>query len=617
MFNCEKCQKCQKFFDDFFKKRLSFDYDNKFFTYVKTHANMFALLLLLTASVLFIVFGLGNYPLIDVDETRYAVMARDMVISGNWNDLLLNGEPFLEKPPLYFWLVAASVKLFNNFSPFTARLPIGLTAILMVFATYFLGKKVSGIKFGLYSALILLSSVFYLIFAHIAILDMVLTVTMGLTLYCGFLATISQNKTKTLYWFLFYVFMALGFLAKGILAVAFPVIIMFVYCFVTKQLKQVFKPLNLLPGVVVFFLITMPWHIVMYKHYGFTFIQEYYIKHHFARFIDSAELGRKQPLLFFVPVFLAGFFPWVLTFFYAFFKAVKKYVIKFKAESGNILEKLLNPLAVENDLQRLMLFSLIYFTVMFGVLSISSTKLPTYILPVFPAAAFITAYVWAKAEKDNDFGKAIIISTEIIAGVLIVAAMAATFVFPFLPFIIKMKLLPFRDITLYGLLFISILSLMKLKNFKVNNIFSCYLALMLFIMIIAKSYIFNTVYMFGQNELVKYAYVAEQTGTNLIAFDFPVKSSIMTQYSGKVNFIPDFDLEQVDLVVKNSDVPVLVITKNKHAEDYLSELNSRFVPVINGFKYSLWATKNFTNSKKLLDIDTTHHSYECGNCIVH
>ena len=158
---------------------------------------------------------------------------------------------------------------------------------------------------------------------------------------------------------------------------------------------------------------------------------------------------------------------------------------------------------------------------------------------------------------------------------------------------------------------------MKLKKFKANNLFACYLTLMLFIMIVAKSYIFNTIYMFGQNELVKYAYVAEQTKTNLIAFDFPVKSSIMTQYSGKVNYIPDFDLEHMDLVVKNSELPVLIITKNKHADDYMNDLKSRFVLVINGFKYSLWATKNFNTSKNLLNIDSTHHSYECGNCIVH
>ena len=615
MFNCEKCQ---KFFDNILEKKFLVDYCNRIFEYIKTHANIFALLLLVAASFLFIIFGLGNYPLIDVDETRYAVMARDMVISGNWNDLLLNGEPFLEKPPLYFWLVASSVKLFNGLTPFSARLPIGLSAILLVFATYFVGKKVSGVKFGLYSALILLSSVFYLIFAHIAILDMVLTVTMGLTLYCGFLATISQNKVKSIYWFLFYIFMSLGFLAKGILAVAFPVIIMFVYCFITKQLKEVFRPLNLLPGIIMFFLITMPWHIIMYKHYGYTFIHEYYIKHHFSRFIDSAELGRKQPLLFFVPVFLAGFFPWMITFLYAFFKAVKKYIIKFKAENGNILSKFLNPLSVENDFQKLLLFSLIFFTVMFSVLSISSTKLPTYILPVFPAAAFLTAYAWFKADKDNDFGKSVIVSTEIIAGVLIVASITATFVFPFLPFFLKFKLLCFRNITIYGLLLISIFSLFKLKKFKANNLFACYLALMLFIMIIAKSYIFNVVYMFGQNELVKYAYVAEQTNSKLIPFDFPVKSSIMTVYSSKVDFIPDFDFKQVDEIVKSSDIPVLVITKNSHAEDYKKELNSKFILLINGFKYSLWATKDFAKNRNLiLNIDPAHHSYECGNSIIH
>ena len=588
MINCEKCAQA---ISDFIGKKFIIDYGNKLFTYIKAHGNAFALLLLLIASVAFIFFGLGNYPLIDVDETRYAVMARDMVINNNWNDLLLNGEPFLEKPPLYFWLVAASVKIFNSLTPFAARFPIGLSAALLVFATYFVGKKAVGIKFGLFSALILLSSVFYLIFAHIAILDMVLTVTMALTLYCGFLATISKNKAQTCYWFLFYTFMALGFLAKGILAIAFPVIIMFCYCLITKQLKEVFRPINLIPGILVFVLISLPWHIIMYKHYGYTFIQEYYLKHHFARFINSAELGRKQPLLFFVPVFMAGFFPWIITFIYGFFKACKRYFERFKSSTeSNLFLKLLAPISVENDFQKLLLFSFIYFLVIFCVLSISSTKLPTYILPAFPAAAFITAFVWCRADKENGFGKSIIVSTEIIAAILIIASIGATFAFPFLPFCVKVKLFSYRTITVLGLLFISIISLMKLKNFKPNNLFACYLTLMLFIMIIAKSYIFNTVYMFGQNELVKYATFAEDSNTTLITFDFPVKSSVMTVYSKKVNFIPDPDFEQMDSVVKNSETPVVVIVKNKNIEGYENDLKSRFIVLINGFKYTMLAT---------------------------
>src|SRR5574344_1818767 len=121
-----------------------------FMSFLGKHPELFCLSLLTVLCLLFLFVGLDFYPLIDVDETRYAVMAKHLVDTANWNNLMLNYAPFLEKPPLYFWLVAASIKFLGGFSAFAVRLPIAFLATFITFFTYFVGKKAISRKFGMY-----------------------------------------------------------------------------------------------------------------------------------------------------------------------------------------------------------------------------------------------------------------------------------------------------------------------------------------------------------------------------------------------------------------------------------------------------------------------------------
>ncbi|MDD3437204.1 MAG: glycosyltransferase family 39 protein, partial [Candidatus Gastranaerophilales bacterium] len=229
--------------------------------FIIEHPEIFSLTLLAIACIIFLFVGLGSYPLIDVDETRYAVISRDLINSFSWNNLELNMVPFLEKPPLYFWLVGASIKAFGAFSSFAVRFPIALLASFIVFFTYYVGKKIISRKFGVISALILLSSTFFLILSHVAIIDMVLTVFMTSAIYCGLLTHFCEEKNKKYCWLYFYIFIGLGFLAKGILAFAIPVSVVFIYNLLTGTAKDMFKPLNLIPGLFIFSILVLPWHV--------------------------------------------------------------------------------------------------------------------------------------------------------------------------------------------------------------------------------------------------------------------------------------------------------------------------------------------------------------------
>lgn len=336
----------------------------------------FYLILLGLLSFIFLFVGMGAYPLVDVDETRYAVMSRDL-LHHNWNFLMLNGVPFIEKPPLYFWITALSIKLFG-FHEYAIRLPMSILATLTVFFTYYIGKKIKTPKFGFYTATIMMANVFFIMLTRVAIIDMVFTALLTWTIYFGLLTEFVKDNNKKWCWTAFYLCMSFAFLAKGLLAIVFPCAIIGIHRIINKSVKEIFKPQYILSGLVLFLLINLPWHLSMYKEYGFEFIWVYFILHHFERLVNADALGKTRPFLYFIPVFFVGFLPWSLHFIGAIVDFFKKKMFK----------------------DKYVLFFAIYFIIIFGLFSVASGKLPTYVLPAVPPAAFLTAYfIYEKDSK--------------------------------------------------------------------------------------------------------------------------------------------------------------------------------------------------------------------------
>lgn len=336
----------------------------------------FYLILLGLLSFIFLFVGMGAYPLVDVDETRYAVMSRDL-LHHNWNFLMLNGVPFIEKPPLYFWITALSIKLFG-FHEYAIRLPMSILATLTVFFTYYIGKKIKTPKFGFYTATIMMANVFFIMLTRVAIIDMVFTALLTWTIYFGLLTEFVKDNNKKWCWAAFYLCMSFAFLAKGLLAIVFPCAIIGIHRIINKSVKEIFKPQYILSGLVLFLLINLPWHLSMYKEYGFEFIWVYFILHHFERLVNADALGKTRPFLYFIPVFFVGFLPWSLHFIGAIVDFFKKKMFK----------------------DKYVLFFAIYFIIIFGLFSVASGKLPTYVLPAVPPAAFLTAYfIYEKDSK--------------------------------------------------------------------------------------------------------------------------------------------------------------------------------------------------------------------------
>lgn len=574
---------------------------------INAHPELFCLGLLVISCLVFLFFGLGFYPLIDVDETRYAVMSRDLLNSLDWNSLMLNGVPFLEKPPLYFWFVGASIKFFGEFSAFAVRFPIALLTSFLIFVTYYFGKKVLDRKFGVIAALTLLSSAFFLILAHIAILDMVLTVFMTCAIYCGFLTHFCEEKNKKYFWFLFYVFMGIGFLAKGLLALAIPLVIMFIYNLVTKTLKDMFNPINLFFGGIVFLAIIMPWHLLMYQKYGFYFIREYFLIHHFGRFMGSEYIGRERPLLYFVPVFLLGFMPWTFIFIAYIIDGVKKLIAKFNNAQGKLKDKIAVLYESKTNDQKVLLFSSISFIVIFLVFSTSSTKLPTYILPAFPFAALLMGYFWWVSDKNGENEKSIYDMTMLLATIFIFLAIGASMSYYFLPHNLQSKLTMLIDTSIVGLYLIGMFLILRSNTKRALSTFLGYFVSMLFIITLAVTQIFTFIYNGGENELVQYSTnLSTIKNSQLVTFDFAVKPSVLINFHNKVIFLTDPDFKELDRLLESKNLETFVIVKNKNFKDnseYLQEIEKRLVLIKQGERYSLYikpVNEKFDNQIKMI-----------------
>jgi len=572
---------------EFFKKAKDF---------ITKYAGFFCILVLILFCYLFLYLNLGAYRLIDVDETRYVNIARGMFANGDFITPYLNFEPFLEKPPLFFWLIVLSYKILGSTGEFASRLPGAVLCTLMVFGTYFFGKKAIGSKiFGLVSALILLSSIWTGLFSRLAIMDIGFTALTAGCIYCAVITLFNvEEKNKKYFWYLSYLFMGLSVLQKGLIGIIIPALVIVLTFLALKKGKEIVKPVNIIPGVIIALLVALPWHILAYKANGGVFIDNYIIKHHFARFLNSATgFNRKQPFLFYIPVLLIGFIPWIFTFISALVRGIKSMIKDFRATKS--FRQIFS--GDTND-RKLLIFASIYMLTVLIFFSISSTKLPTYILPAFPALALITGYYWWGYITDDKFQKGIKIASITGAIILIIIGLGGA-LFLNLPFL-SPKVLSFaqsadsfRMLMSSWVIVLSLITLLCLISKNRSLLFVANVILMVGVSIITSAKVLSFTTTFGQNELENYANKASAvSGSKLITYGFSKKYCLLNNYEGKVYYLTVIDNEAYSAIktiiqdANKENVPVYLITKIKR--QYPEELMKNFKLLEKGKKYDLY-----------------------------
>lgn len=544
----------------------------KVIEYIKKHGDLFTFIGLLVLCYFIFFFNIGNYALMDVDETRYVSMARDMFHSKDFLTLYLNGEYFFEKPPLYFWGECLSFALFGKVTEFTARFPVALYGTLSTLLVYFTGKKIISRRYGFISAVILATTLEFVMLAKFAILDIVVTTCIGFSVMFGFLTQFVSDKNKKYMWWLFYIFSGLAVMAKGIPGFIVPFAVMFFVTIANKTFKKVFKPQYILPGFALFFLIVLPWHLIMLKLHDPLFFNEYIMKHHINRFFSSSEIDREQPFYFYFVTVLWGLIPWV-------FSAIAVGVTKLKSFKRFAVEELTNS-------QKFLMFNVIAFVVTMLFFSSSSTKLITYILPVYFFTAFIMGYVWEDYMFNGKYKKPVNLSVYILGGICIFEAVAACFMQYYLPAQIYADVLIIKwfCIIMVGLFGISSI-FFAIKN-NPKGVFACYALLILITSAFGTKLFYNMDYEFGQNDLMNFAKYAKDNNKKIVVLNNERKYSVLYYYGGPVYFISQDDkqeMKKLGHILDDHDVWVIVREKQMPEVDRTLD----FDIILDGRKYSL------------------------------
>jgi 4-amino-4-deoxy-L-arabinose transferase-like glycosyltransferase len=309
--------------------------------------------------------------LIHPDEGRYAEIPREMVVTGDWVTPRLNGIKYFEKPALQYWLTAAAYEAFG-IHPWTARLWPALSGFLGVLFVGYVGLRLGGPTLGLYASAVLGGCAWYVLNTHVLTLDAGLTFWMS----CGLGALLIAQRAdaspgETRAWMLVaWASLALAVLSKGLIGIVLPGGALVLYTLLTRD-WVLWRRLHLVPGIALFLAIAAPWFVVVSLRNS-EFFNFFFIHEHFARFLTN-EHHREGAWWYFIPIFLVGLLPWVAVF-------------------GWTVRRMWSDAVADRNgfcWQRL---ALVWAAFIFVFFSMSGSKLPSYILPMFPPLALTIAW---------------------------------------------------------------------------------------------------------------------------------------------------------------------------------------------------------------------------------
>ena len=327
-------------------------------------------LLVLALAALVIWFGNLDYrKLIKPDEGRYAELSREMAVTGDWVTPRLNGIKYFEKPPLNYWAGAAAFNLFGQ-REWAARLWSALTGLFGIVLAWYAGRELFGPRAGVYSAVVLGSSLMYVVVAHLNTLDMGLTFFLFLAL-CAFLLGQRDEagpRDNARWMHVAWAAMAGAVLSKGLVGIVIPGATLVLYSLVQRDWR-VWRRLHLTTGLLLFLAIAAPWFaLVSMRNPEFAWF--FFVHEHLLRYTTKIH-QRDEPWYYFIPLLIAGGLPWTVVMLDAAWHS-------WKAEARKTFQA-----------RRFLLiwcgFVLLFF-------SASGSKLPPYILPLFPALALLTAW---------------------------------------------------------------------------------------------------------------------------------------------------------------------------------------------------------------------------------
>jgi 4-amino-4-deoxy-L-arabinose transferase-like glycosyltransferase len=339
-------------------------------------ARILWIVLILATLYLCYFHNLGAIGFVGPDEPRYAWIARDILESGDWVTPRLYGQPWFEKPVLFYWAAALSFKLFGV-NEAAARFPSALSALLATLAIAWLAWRLYGAETARWLLLLLPTTVAMIGFSHAAATDMPFSATLTIAMvFAAVIVGLTRNadspvlpRIPWLALIFFGFFLGLAVLAKGPAAIILSGSAVLLWAAFTKLWRDAFRCLHPI-SIASFCLTSLPWYVLCARRNP-GFLRVFLIEHNFNRFL-TPEFQHIQPFWFYIPILLIAFVPW-------------SFLLLWSAISGSLWcwsRKNISQVTV--FLCCLPIFSLLFF-------SLSKSKLPGYILPAIPAIGLLLA----------------------------------------------------------------------------------------------------------------------------------------------------------------------------------------------------------------------------------
>jgi 4-amino-4-deoxy-L-arabinose transferase-like glycosyltransferase len=321
-------------------------------------------------------WGLGRLPLLEPDEGRNAEVAREMLLLGRWLTPHYDGLAYLDKPPMLFWLIAGSFKLFG-LTEWAARLPSALAALSVLMLAWTLGRRMFGNAVGIRAGIILATAPLVMVFARTVIFDTLLTLLVTLALVALWRNEGAPSRALSADLTAFAA-AGLATLTKGPVGFLLPLIIIFVYWALRGRLGEI-RRLHWKWGLAVFAVIVLPWFMVVsFRHPNFP---RYALWNESLLRFATPSAHREGSPLYYVPVYLAGFLPWSFFLLACAVGRIRRWRELLREESSSTL------------------FLVCWAGVIFIFFSISQSKLPGYFLPAMVPLSILMAKAWDEAEN--------------------------------------------------------------------------------------------------------------------------------------------------------------------------------------------------------------------------
>lgn len=324
-------------------------------------------------------FRLGSEPLIGLDESLYGECSREMFVSGNYLVPSVNGTQFFDKPPLVYWTQAASMHIFG-INSLAVRLPSALSALLLISLIVYLGSRLYNRRAGLFAGFIAASTMLTMALARMCLMDQMFTLTIAASLGAFLLAYLELTPRWS--YLIFWTAMALSVMVKGPAGAVLIVTTVLAFLLIKRDIRAV-KKIMPLPGLMIFFAIAMPWYMLVQKETGGTFLKEFIIHQNIQRAMGK-DFHHNLPFYSYLPIYLVGFFPWSI-----FMPLAWKDSVKLKSSSKE---------------DSASLFIAVWIAAIVVIFSVSKSKLPSYIYPVFPPSALLIGYIWHKTAEIGKLG---------------------------------------------------------------------------------------------------------------------------------------------------------------------------------------------------------------------